>query len=170
MLENIQNVISLFGENFNDIIVCGVIMVSAIIVAIGLLKPLLFNRIANKHLRGSVIAFTNVAACFGTLFVYFLINGISFDHYVIASVALSVSCIVTYWLYEFTRLRDLINLIGGIVLRKVFNASLLAVTTDDINAVKQELKHTGTELKSYTKTEIKKASSKIKEDKDLKGL
>jgi hypothetical protein len=170
MLDNILNAISLFGENLNDNIVCGVIMVSAIIVAIGLLKPLLFNRIPNKHVRGSVIAFTNVAACFGTVFVYFLINGISFDYYVVASVTLSVCCIITYWLYEFTRLRNLIGLIGGIALRKVLKASLLAVTTDDINAVKQELKHTGTELKSYTKTEIKKASSKIKEDKDLKGL
>lgn len=170
MLANIESVLPLFGAHYQDIVVVGLIMMSAIIVAIGLLKPFLFNKIPNKLVRKAVLALTNVAACFGTVLVYFLIKGIAFDYYVIAAATLSVCCIITYWLYENTCLRNLIGLIGGMVLRKVLKASLLAVTTDDINAVKQELKHTSTELKNFTKTELKKASSKIKEDKDLRNL
>ena len=170
MLANINHMLVYFGLFYQDIIVSVIIMVSAIIVAIGLLKPLLFNKIPNKHVRKAVLALTNVVACFGTVCVYFLINGFTFEHYLTASVALSVFCIITYWLYENTCLRNLIGLLGGIVLRKVLKASVFAVTTDDINAVKTELKKTGSELKSLTKTELKKASSKIKEDKDLKGL
>ena len=96
MLANILEMLPSFGENINDILLCGVIMVSAIIVAIGLLKPILFNKIANKHLRKTALALTNVAACCVTVLVYFLICGISLDYYVMAAVSLSVSCIVTY--------------------------------------------------------------------------
>lgn len=170
MLANIQNVLPIFGEYYQDIIVCGLIMVSAIIVAIGILKPILFNKIPNKHVRKAALALTNVVACFATVFVYFLIRGLDFEHYVTAATALSVCCIVIYWLYENTCLRNLIELIGGIVLRKVLKTSLFAVTTDDINAVKTELKKTGAELKAHTKAELKKAASKINEDKDLKRL
>lgn len=166
MLANIQKILPIFSANYQDILVCGLIMVSAIIVAIGLLKPLLFNKIKNKHIRGSVVAFANVAACFATVFVYFLLKGIPFDYYIIAATALSISCIVIYWLYEFTRLRSLIGLIGNIVLKKVLKVSLFALTTDDVEAVKAELQKTGAELKAHTKKELKKAA----EDKDLRTL
>ena len=170
MLANIESVLEIFRANYNDILVCGVIMVSAIIVAIGLLKPLLFNKIPNKHVRKAALALTNVAACFGTVFVYFFINGYGYEHYIAASVALSASCIITYWLYENTCLRDLIGVIGNIVLRRVLKVSIFAVTTDDVNAVKTELKKAGDELKAHTKAELKKSAAQIKEDKDLKTL
>ena len=170
MLDRMTTALDLLRANYNDIIVCGVIMVSAIIVAIGLLKPLLFNRIQNKQIRKAALALSNVAACFATMLVYFLACGYTFENYVITSVALSISCIVTYWLYENTCLRNLIGLVGGIVLRKVLKASIFAITTEDVEAVKKELKKTGAELKSLTKTELKKASAKIKEDNDLKKL
>lgn len=170
MLANIEKLFDIFRANYNDILVCVVIMVSAIIVAIGILKPLLFNRIPNKHVRKAALAFTNVALCFATAFVYFLVRDINFDYYIITATALSIACIVTYWLYENTCLRDLIGLIGGITLRKVLKVSLFALTTDDVEAVKTELKKTGAELKSYAKKELKKAPDKIKGDKDLKTL
>ena len=166
LANNIQNLLPIIGTHCQGILVCGLIMVSAIIVAIGLLKPLLFNKIKNKHIRGSVIAFTNVAACFGTVLVYFLLNGISFEYYIAAAVSLSVSCIVIYWLYEFTRLRSLIEVIGTIVLRKVLKVSLFALSTEDVEAVKTELQKTGAELKAHAKKELKKAA----EDKDLRTL
>ena len=166
MLANIQNVLSLYGAHYKDIIVYGLIMVSAIIVAIGLLKPILFNRIPNKHVRKVALALTNVATCYLTVLVYFLVCGISLEFYVIAATALSVTCIVTYWLYENTCLRNLIGLIGSMALRKVF----FAITSEDVEAVKTELKKTGEELKAHTKQELKKTAAKVKEDKDLKTL
>lgn len=170
MLANIQNVLTLYGANYQNIIVCGMIMVSAIIVAMGLLKPILFNRIPNKYIRKTALALSSVAACYLTVLVYFFIRGINLDVYVIAATALSVMCIVTYWLYENTCLRNLIGMLGGIVLKKVLKASLFALTTEDIEAVRTELKKTGEELKTYTKNELKKAAAKVNEDKDLKTL
>ena len=170
MLNNLKAMLSFFGANYSDIIVCVVIMVSAIIVAIGILKPILFNKITNKHVRKAALAFSNVAACFLAALVYFLVRDWNFDYYVLASIALSVSCIVTYWLYENTNLRGLIGLIGNIVLRKMLNVGLFALTTDDVNAVQKELKNTSTLLKGQTKVELKKAATKIREDKDLRNL
>lgn len=170
MLANIEKMLYLFGANYQDIIVCGLIMVSAIIVAIGLLKPLLFNKIPNKHIRKASLALSNVAACFLTVLVYFLICGISLESYLVAAIALSLSCIVTYWFYENTCLRNLIGVVGGIVLKKVLKVSLFALTTEDVEAVKTELKKTGEELKATAKQELKKISTKVKEDKDLKKL
>lgn len=170
MLANIQTMLQDFGANFQDIIVCGLIMVSAIIVAIGLLKPLLFNKIKNKHIRKAALAFANVAACFITVLVYFFTMHISLDYYWTAATSLAVSCIIIYWLYENTCLRNLIEVLGGIVLKKVLKVSLFALTTEDVEAVKAELQKTGAELKSHTKTELKKAATKVREDKDLKTL
>lgn len=163
MFDIIQTLLPVIGENLNDILVCGIIMVSAIIVAIGLLKPLIFNKIKNKHIRKVALAITNVAACFLTVLGYFLVCGWSFENYLVCAIGLSVSCIVTYWLYENTCLRNLIELIGNMALRKMLSILTLAASTDDIKAVEAELKKAGRELKAHTKKQIK-------EDKDLNGL
>lgn len=163
MLKTLESWFHLYTGNYQDITVCGIIMVSAIIVAIGLLKPLVFNKIKNKNVRGSVIAFTNVAACFLTVLVYFLMSGISLEFYVLAATSLSFMCIVTYHLYEYTRLRNLIELIGRIALRKIAKLSVFALTEEDVEAVKAEAKKVGQELKVGTK-------QKIKQDKDLEKL
>lgn len=167
MLANIQKLIPVLSENFNNIIVNGLIMVSAIIVAIGLLKPILFNKIENKQIRKVALAFSNVALCFVSVLVIFLINGSDFEYYIASAIALSVSCIVTYWLYENTCLRNLIGTIGNIALRKIANIAFIAVTKDDINELKTEAKKVADELKTQTKNTLKNAT---KEDKDLKGL
>ena len=170
MLANIETVLALFGAHYQDIIVCGLIMVSAIIVAIGLLKPLLFNKIKNKHIRKAALALSNVAACYLTVLVYFIVSGFDLEFYVAAATALAVTSIVVYWFYENTCLRDLIGLIGGIVLRKVLKVSLFALTTEDVEAVRAELKKTGEELRTATRQELKKTATEAKEDRDLKTL
>lgn len=170
MLNTIKTMLSFFEANYHDIIVCGLIMVSAIIVGIGLLKPIIFNKIKNKHIRKAALALSNVAACFLTVLVYFLVQGWGFTYYFPAAVGLSVSCIITYWFYENTCLRNLIGTVGNLVLQKVLKVSVVAITSDDVNAVKTELKKAGDELKAHTKQELKKAAAKTKEDKDLTGL
>lgn len=170
MLANIENVMPLFVANFNDIIVNGFIMVSAIIVALGLLKPILFNRIKNKQVRKVALAFSNVALCFISVLVYFVVKGWTYEHYLVCAIGLSVGCIITYWLYENTCLRNLIGTIGNIALRKVANVAVLAVNADDINEIKTEVNNVANELKAQTKKAIKKATNEITEDNDLKGL
>ena len=170
MLEYIQTVAAQIGDHINDIFLRGVTMVSAIIVAIGLLKPLIFDKIPNKHVRKVALALTNVAACWATVLVYFVVCGYGFDYYVLASTALSVSCIITYWLYENTCLRNLIGLIGGMVLKKLLGFFSFAASDNDKEAIKAELIKTGEEIKAHTSATVKKTTDKIKEDKDLTGL
>ena len=170
MFANIQTVLSFFEANYNDIIVYVVAMVSAIIVLIGLLKPLLFNRIPNKQIRKVVLAFSNVALCFASALVLFFVNSWNLEYYLTGAVALSVCCIITYWLYENTCLRNLIETVGKIVLRKVAGVAFLAVTSEDVKQVKTAVENATKEVKAQTKTELTKTVTQIKEDKDLTGL
>lgn len=170
MLANIKAMLLFFGAHYNDIIVSVVIMVSAVIVAIGLLKPIIFNRITNKHVRKAVLSFSNVIACFGAALIYFVVEGWDLKYYFLAAGALSVCCIVTYWLYENTCLRNLIGVVGNIALRKGLSILSIAVTNDDVNTVKNEIRNATAQLKTTTKTELRKNATKITYDKDLKGL
>ena len=155
MLNTIKAMMLCFEWYATDIMTYVVIMVSAIIVLIGLMKPILFNKIASKNIRKAALAFSNVALCFASALVLFWIKAWNFDYYIYAASALSVSCIVTYWFYENTCLRNLIDVIGKIALRKVANIALLTVTKDDVNEVKAELQKTTAELKAQTRNEIK---------------
>lgn len=170
MLANIKAMLYYFGAHYNDIIVSVVIMVSAIIVAIGILKPIIFNKITNKYVRKAVLAFSNVVGCFIAALIYFLLEDWNLKYYFLASGALSVCCIVTYWLYENTCLRNLIGVVGNIALRKGLSVLNLAVTNDDVNTVKAEIKNATAQLKTTTKQELKKTATQIKVDKDLKNL
>ena len=167
MLMNLNIMLSFFRANYNDILVNVVVMVSLIITIIGLAKPIIFNRIKNKELRKATLALTNVVACFISAFIYFIRRDWNFDYYVLASVALSMASIFTYYLYEtIPYVRTIIGGIGQNALSRILNVSLLAVATDDANAVNTELKN----AKVETKLELTKVATKIKEDKDLKGL
>lgn len=170
MLNYIKAITAFLEVNFNDVFVYAVAMVSAIIVAIGLLKPLLFNKIKNKQIRKVALAFSNVALCFICALGLFLVKDWNFKYYLVSSIALTVSCIVTYWLYENTCLRNLIATVGNIVLKKIAGVALVSVNADDINEIKNEVKKASVEIKTQTKKTLKKATNKIKEDKDLKGL
>ena len=170
MLNYAKAMLFYFENHFQDIIPCVVMMVSAIIVAIGLLKPVLFDKITNKQVRKVALAFSNVALCFVSALVYFLVEGWNLDYYFVSASALAVCCIITYWFYENTCLRNLIGVVGNIVLRKVASLALVAVNADDINELKTEAVKVKNELKAQTKSTLKKATNKIKEDNDLKGL
>ena len=171
MFANIIDMAHFFGVNYHDIIVNVVIMVSAIIVCIGFLKPILFDRIKNKELRKGALALTNIGACFVAALGYFLRNGWNLKYYPLAAVALTVVSIVTYYVYETVPgARKLIGGIGLAAISKVFNVGILAATNDDAKVVGTEAKNAVTELKTFTRNELKKASTKINVDKDLRNL
>ena len=169
MLDYVKEIIAFLEVYFNDVFVYVVAMVSGIIVAIGLLKPILFDRIKNKQLRKVALAFSNVAFCFICTLVVFFVQAWNLKYYLISAIALTISCIITYWLYENTCLRNLIATIGNIVLKKLVNTASIAVNADDINEIKTEAKKVSKELKAKTKEALKKATE-ITEDKDLEGL
>lgn len=170
MLANIKTMLYFFGANFQDILVSVIIMVSAIIVAIGVLKPVIKKKITNKYIRKVVLFFGNIAACFLAALVYFLTEDWNLDYYFLAAIALTVCSIVTYALYEHTCLRELIGLVGSLALSKAGGVFKLALTTDDTEKVRSEIKNATAQLKTTTKQELKKTANSIKVDKDLKGL
>ena len=161
-MKSVQVMLNYTEANFHDIFWYMVLMVSGIIVAIGLLKPLLYNKIKNKQIRKVALAFSNVILCFVCVLVTFVIRGWDLNYYLASAIVLSVSCIVTYWLYENTCLRNLIDMIGSIVLKNVANKVLL--NTADVANIKDEAKKAVAEFRTQN---VKKTT---KEDEDLKGL
>lgn len=168
MLELFKTGLLFLEANLHNVVVYTVIMVSAIIVAIGLLKPVLFNKIKNKNLRKAMLALSNVASCFIAIFgVYISNHWWDFKYYLPTSIALSIACIITYWLYENTCLRNLIETIGKIALRKLANVAILAISKSDIEEIKTEAKKASEEIKAKTVNELLKTTKK---DNDLEGL
>ena len=170
MFYNIEVAINFVKENLETFWLVGVIMVSAITVLIGILKPLLFNRIPWKPLRRATLAFANVGLCFATTAVWFAIKNFSFGIYWHSAIAVSVFSIVWYWFYENTCLRDLISTIGKITLRKIAVILAKVFSGEEINEIKTETKIVVEELKSTAKKELKAATKNIKNDKELKNL
>ena len=166
MVEFIKTGLFYLASNLQDIFVYTVVMVSAIIVAIGLLKPVVFNKIKSKQWRKVALSFSNVGACFISALVLFCIKSWNFKYYLAFAIALTISCIVTYWLYENTCLRNLIETIGKIALRKFGNVAFLAVTTDEMEEIKNEAKKATAEIKAMTKDAIQQTATQMKEDKD----
>lgn len=171
MLDIMKTGLIFLENNLHNIFVYTVIMVSAIIVAIGLLKPVLFNKIKSKQLRKATLAFSNVALCFLSIFFVYIANHWwDFKYYVAVSTALSIACIVTYWFYENTCLRNLIATIGKIALRKLGNVAIVAINSTDIEEIKTEAKKATAEIKAKTESKLKKTTTQAKKDKDLEGL
>ena len=159
-----------FSTDPYDFFIKGVIMVSAIIVLIGILKPLLFNRIPWKPLRKACLAFTNVALCFAGVAIWYWIENIVFDFYWQTSIAISCFSIIVYWLYENTCLRDLIGKVGKLTLGKVGNVICLAIEGKDEDTIKKEIELSRESLKKATKEEITLVTHKVKTDNELKNL
>ncbi len=166
MLEQITNIFALFMSNFTENVLTGVTMVSAIIVFIGLMKPLLFDKIQFKPLRKAAIALSCVASCFIATAVTFWAYGIAFSYYLHASAAVFVFTVIVYWFYENTCLRNLLKKIGTIVLSKIYKTASNILSKNDVEAVKAEVKA----VKAEIKQELKLGKSKVKTDKELKNL
>ena len=83
MFVHINKFLTFFRADWYNLLIAGVVIVSAITVLIGILKPLLFNRIPWKPLRRACLAFSNVALCFGSVAIWFAIKHLSFGIYLI---------------------------------------------------------------------------------------
>lgn len=101
------------------------IMVSALIVFVGLfVKPALMKVIANKDLRGSLLALTSIVMSFASVAVAFWIRDWNFKYYLWVSGGFSVWTVFVYWLYENTKLRKGIHWLGSFVLKKLTGLSV----------------------------------------------
>ena len=168
MLELLRNAVVLFWGNLSENIFSGVVMVSAIIVFIGLLKPILFDRIKFKPLRKVAIAFTDVLACLIATAIAFWMNGIDFYYFFPAAIGVFVATVVVYWFYENTCLRNLIQKIGTIVLSKLAKIATGILDDKEKKEIKKELEAAKNEIKHTLKGELNTA--KKKGDKELSNL
>ena len=169
-MEIFQNLCGLVTANLQEMLLVGAIMVSAIIVFIGVLKPVLFNRIACKALRKAALASADVVFSFAAVAVYFALYHFPFTYYVHTSVALTVACIVAYWLYENTSLRTLIDKLGSLALKKVSRvvSALVSDGADSVD-IEKEIKKAADEIKVTAKKQLKSAKQS-KKDKELENL
>lgn len=169
-----ENVIELVKANYQELLTVGAIMVSAIIIFIGILKPILFNKIACKPLRKALLALADVVFSFAATAIYFLIEGWTWENYWIASGAVTIACIVVYWLYENTCFRNLIEKLGWLAIKKF--GTVFSLIAEGANAAKVEtqIKTASRELKATAQTELKNTVKSLtissQKDKELKNL
>ena len=126
--------INLFCNNYEILMTAGVIMASMIIVLIGALKPILFDKITNKTLRGAVLSWSSVLCSFAFVALAFWIKQIPFEYYWFSAIVFSGFEVVVYWLYEnFTQARKGIKNLGEFLWKKVaimFANKVNSIATD----------------------------------------
>lgn len=145
-------------------LIAGVIVVCSVITVVGFLKEALFDKIKNKNLRKSVLAFTSLAMILPVTALYFVFDRISFEYFWAACAMLAPVTILVYWVYENTQLRTLIQKIGENTFHKLFVWICDNIVTSDSKKKKEKLVAANKDLKSFVATELKAT------DKDLKNL
>lgn len=154
--------------NWQQALTGGIILACSIIVLMGILKKLALGKIKNKLLRKVVLSFSSVVLVFPMTALYFISDSISFDYYWVGSALIAVMTVITYWLYENTGCRNLIDLIGNKTLGKWFEAIREAYINKKGNKeLENSLAMTTDELKEEIKKEIR---NQVKEDNDLLGI
>jgi cytochrome c biogenesis factor len=161
----LEKIIKMFFNDWQNLLSIAFIMVSALIVFLGALKPFLFNKIPNKNLRGSALFFSSILLSFVFTAGAFWVKDWNFDYYLWVASLFSLWTIVVYALYEYTRLRALIELIGGFAWNKI-----LGIFRKDNANVKEELNSALTELTAITKKETKAVAVKVKHDNELDNV
>lgn len=163
----VKDFFCLVYANWYDFLVAALVMCSAIIVFLGIMKPLLYNKIKNALLRKSALAFSSVFLSFAVMAVVFLVRKFDFHWYLCSSVSQALFTIIVYWFYENTCLRNLIKKIGTMVLSKIGLVFLSKVQDEEVDLSK-ELAKASDDLVEKTKFELKSETKKL--DEELKNL
>lgn len=151
-----------FNGNQNEIIKTVIIMVSAVIVFMGILKGILFNRIKNKDIRCVALFVSSVAIMFAVVAGYFYIQGLDFNYFPQHGAVVSGIMIVMYAMYENTKLRKGIHAIGSFVIKTIFNKF-----ASKVNEVASSTEMIGNSLDAMLKKNETKTSGTGKELKNL---
>ena len=163
--------VNLFCKNYETLLTAGIIMASMIIVLIGALKPLIFNKIKNKCVRGAFLSFTNIAFSFGFVALAFWFKNISFEYYWFTAICFCVFCVFLYWVYEnLTQARAGIHKLGSFMWRKI--APIIRNKLDRVIDGLNDTKQLTNMVDNFVNKETKKVSKKntATNAKDTKGL
>jgi hypothetical protein len=161
--------VNLFCKNYETLLTAGAIMASMIIVLIGALKPLIFNKIQNKNLRGSLLSLTQIVFSFGAVALAFWWKNITFDYYWFASIVFSGFCVVLYWFYEnVTQARAGIHKLGSFLWKKI--APIIRAKLDSVIDGLNDTKKLTNFVDDFVNTSDKKKTNKVNTNKDIKNL
>lgn len=152
--------------NWQRVVIGGAIVVCSLIVFLGAIKPLIFDKIACKPLRKSLLALTSMALVLPFTAIHFLIDRISFDYYWYACILLAPTVIIVYWLYENTNIRLLIKNLGEKTWNKWLVLFAAGIVEENNEKVKAQALSTSKETKKYIAQELKKASVLAQKNKD----
>lgn len=151
--------------NWQRCAIGGAAVVCSLIVFLGTIKPLIFDKIACKPLRKSLLALTSLALVLPFTAVAFIVDRINFDYYWVACALLAPCVIITYWLYEVSNLRELIVKLGEKTWNKwvVYFAS--AIVEKDNEKIQLSFLNSLNQEKKVEEKAIKHATS-VKKNKD----
>lgn len=170
-MENVKTVFSIFMTDPMLFVILAFIMVSALIVFLGLWKPLLKKFIANARVRRAVLGLASIGLSFASVAVTFWVHEWNFDYYLWVSIGFSVWTVFVYWLYEATSLRDGIHWLGSFILKKF--TGLEVKNFSDLKTFLKELTPEVTEKATPIVTEattLATTAIKQKVDNELKNL
>lgn len=138
-MDAFKDMLSALAANWQEALIGGVIVVCAIIVFLGVLKNLFFDKITIKLVRKIVLAALSIVLAMPATALYFVCAQIAFTYYWYAYALVCVATIIGYWLYENTGLRALILYIGNNVIVKyatvVFQALKNKLSQKDIETL-----------------------------------
>ena len=154
--------LEIFMNNKEEIVTAVIIMVSTVIVLMGILKSLVFNKISSKAWRQVALSFTSLALMYATVAIYFVINAVDFKWFLPCGSLVCVAMIVMYWFYENTQARAGIHKIGSFVI-----SPLVAKFTAKVKGVADSTEMIGGAIEEFLKSTEKK--TEIKKD-DLTKL
>lgn len=119
-MDKLLALLEVLAANWKRVLLGGIILVTAIVVIMGLLKSFVFNKLKNKLIRKVALAFSSIALVFPAVAIYMWLNHINFHAYYLPGCGFAaVATVITYWLYENTALRELIHYLGSNTLLRV---------------------------------------------------
>ena len=164
----IQRLFQLCLENWQDVLVGGVIVAWSVIFMIGVAKRLGLGNIRNKHLKRAILYFGSLSMVLPTTALYLMLEGVDFQYYWYACIGVGIIMTVTYAFYENAGVRALVHCVGEKTVGRVFKTLCLALRDKaDGDDTIQRLTMTTAELKEEVRRDLK---GHVKEDRDLYDL
>lgn len=159
----LNRMVNIFLADWLNISIIAFIMVSALIVFLGFLKPFTFDKIKNKYVRKTSLYFSSIVLSFALTAVTFWVKDWNFVYYWIASGGFAVYTVFVYSLYEGTNLKPLVHFVGGKVWDRITGIKI----SGNKDELKQELNTILDDLTKSTKNTLGVEKKTIKHDKEL---
>lgn len=147
-------------SNWQLILIGGVVAVGVVIFLMGLFKKFIADKIGNKDLRKAVLFFSSIILAAPATLVYMVSNGMSLEYFLALYLVNAVCTVVIYQFYECSAIRKVLSFIGEKAVTRYFNAYI--GSTD--KTLEESLKSVAKQVNTETKTVLKAAKSRYKDD------